>query len=163
MSSVPYLPNKIKPKHDQKPSVMLYTDGACTGNPGPGGWAAILVWGEHQKSLSGFDPQTTNNRMELMAPIEGLKALKQPCSVIVVSDSQYVVHAFTKGWVESWQRRNWQTADKKPVKNKDLWLELLKQVEIHRVMWEWVRGHNGHIYNELCDEIARKEIEKHHI
>jgi len=136
--------------------VTLVTDGACLGNPGPGGWAALLRYGQHEKVLTGGEPETTNNRMELLAVIEGLKLLNQVCSVRVVTDSQYVMNAFSKGWIVSWKRNGWRTADKKPVKNQDLWEDLDAEIERHTVTWEWVRGHNGHPDNERVDEAARQ-------
>lgn len=139
------------------PYVEAYTDGACSPNPGLGGWAAILVFpahAHHTRELSGAEPDTTNNRMELMAAVEGLRALKRPCHVKVTTDSQYISRAFTEGWMENWKRKGWKTKDKKPVKNKDLWLELDELVGIHTVEWEWVRGHDGHPQNERADELA---------
>jgi len=136
--------------------VILVTDGACLGNPGPGGWAALLRFGQHEKLLTGGESETTNNRMELSAVIEGLKPLNQACNVRVVTDSQYVMNAFTKGWLESWKRNGWKTADKKPVKNQDLWEELDAALSRHAVTWEWVKGHAGHPDNERVDEAARQ-------
>ncbi len=138
--------------------VHLYTDGACSGNPGPGGWGAVLVTdgsaGMREKTLSGGSPATTNNRMELTAVIEALRALKRPCSVVVHTDSQYIANAFGQGWLERWQRNGWRTADKKPVKNKDLWQDLLQASVPHSVRWEWLRGHAGHPRNEQADRLA---------
>ena len=136
--------------------VILVTDGACLGNPGPGGWAALLRFGQHEKLLTGGESETTNNRMELSAVIEGLKPLNQACDVRVVTDSQYVMNAFTKGWLESWKRNGWKTADKKPVKNQDLWEELDAALSRHAVTWEWVKGHAGPPDNERVDEAARQ-------
>ena len=133
--------------------VTLYTDGACSGNPGPGGWAAILIYGAHEKELSGYAPDTTNNRMELMAAIEGLKAIKPPCQIDLYTDSQYVRKGITE-WITAWQQRGWRTADKKPVKNQDLWQELLSAAAPHQVTWHWVEGHAGHDYNERVDQLA---------
>lgn len=135
--------------------VEIYTDGACSGNPGPGGWAAILVYGPHEKELSGYETSTTNNRMELRAAIEGLQALKEPCRVKLYSDSAYVVNAFRQGWLARWQRTGWRTADRQPVENRDLWERLLELVAVHQVEWRKVRGHAGHAYNERCDLLAR--------
>ena len=137
--------------------VEIFTDGACRGNPGPGGWAAILRYREVEKELSGYDPQTTNNRMEMMAAIAGLEALKRPCSVRLYSDSQYLRDGITK-WIHGWKRRNWLAADKHPVKNIDLWQRLDAAAARHVVNWEWVRGHAGHPENERADAIARGRI-----
>lgn len=135
--------------------VELITDGACTGNPGPGGWAALIRYGATEKMISGGEKQTTNNRMELMAVIQGLKALKERCEVVITSDSQYVINAFEKGWLQNWVRNGWKNASKDPVKNVDLWEELMELVDSHKVKWVWVRGHNGHDDNERVDEAAR--------
>lgn len=140
--------------------VYLYTDGACSGNPGPGGYGAILVYGKTEKELSGGDGQTTNNRMELMGAIVGLEALKEPCRVILTSDSRYLVDAIEKGWLASWQKRGWKKADGKPALNVDLWQRLQKQLDRHEVTFCWIRGHNGHPYNERCDRLAVKERDK---
>ena len=139
--------------------IELYTDGACSGNPGPGGWGAILVFTDgngvrHEKELSGGDESTTNNRMELQAVISGLEALKEPCEVLLTSDSRYVIDALTKGWARGWQARGWIKSDKKPALNADLWEKLLALTEKHRVRYEWVKGHEGHPYNERCDRLA---------
>ena len=134
--------------------VKLYTDGACKGNPGPGGWGCILVYGETEKELSGGDAHTTNNRMELSAAIAGLRALKQPCEVELWSDSKYLVDAITKGWAKGWKAKGWKKGDGKPALNPDLWEELLALLEKHQVTFVWVRGHNGHPYNERCDVLA---------
>ena len=133
--------------------VEIFTDGACKGNPGPGGWGAIIRSGAHEKELSGGEPGTTNNRMELMAAIAALKALKRPCSVVLSSDSIYVRDGITK-WIHGWQRNGWRTADKKPVKNADLWQQLLEAAAPHRIRWEWVKGHAGHPENERADRLA---------
>lgn len=133
--------------------VQIYTDGACSGNPGPGGWAAILVYGATEKELSGYEPDTTNNRMELMGAISGLEALKGHCSVDVYTDSTYVQKGITE-WVKGWKARGWRTADKKPVKNEDLWRRLDEIAARHTVRWHWVRGHDGHEYNERADRLA---------
>ena len=134
--------------------VDIYTDGACRGNPGKGGWGAILVYGGREKELSGGERETTNNRMELSAVIAALLALKEPCDITLTSDSKYVVDAVTKGWVESWRRNGWRKADKSPALNVDLWEQLLPLLQMHHVTFVWVRGHNGHPYNERCDVLA---------
>jgi ribonuclease HI len=140
--------------------VELYTDGACSGNPGPGGWACILKSGDHLKKLSGFEPETTNNRMELMAVIMGLESLKRNVQVTITTDSVYVMKAFTDGWLANWRRRGWKTADGKPVKNQDLWERLDKALQGHQSSWKWVKGHNGHDMNEECDALARLAIKE---
>ena len=133
--------------------VEIFTDGACKGNPGPGGWGALIRSGEKEKELSGGEALTTNNRMELMAAIEGLNALKRPCRVIVSTDSNYVKDGITK-WVHGWKRNGWRTADRKPVKNVELWQALLEAAARHQVEWRWVRGHNGHPENDRADALA---------
>lgn len=138
-------------------AVELFTDGACSGNPGPGGWGALLRYKGTEKELSGAEPETTNNRMELMAAIEGLKAIKTACSVTLYTDSKYVLQGVTE-WMDGWKSRGWKTADKKPVKNQDLWMALDEQVNRHHITWQWVKGHNGHIENERVDELARMAI-----
>ncbi len=138
-------------------AVEIFTDGACSGNPGPGGWAAILRYRRVEKELSGFEPVTTNNRMEMMAAISGLEALKRPCRVRLFSDSQYLRDGITK-WIHAWKQRGWRTADKKPVKNVDLWQRLDAAAQRHQVAWEWVRGHAGHPENERADALARAAI-----
>lgn len=135
-------------------TVEIFTDGACSGNPGPGGWGAILRYGDHIKELSGGESETTNNRMELTAVIKALEALKYPCHVILTADSKYVCNSISKGWAKSWQANNWKKADKKPALNSDLWEECLKLLEIHDVEFKWVKGHAGHPENERCDELA---------
>jgi ribonuclease HI len=140
--------------------IQIYTDGACSGNPGPGGWAAVLLFGEHEKELSGFVPDTTNNRMELLAAIKGLQALKQPCVVDLYSDSAYLVSAFNEGWLENWQRKNWKNAAKQPVANVDLWKQLLDLSNRHEVTWHKVKGHSDNAYNNRCDELAVAAIEQ---
>ncbi len=138
------------------PHVELYTDGACSPNPGLGGWGAILIspaHNRHTRELSGAQPDTTNNRMELTAVVEGLRALKRPCSVRVTTDSQYISKAFTNGWLDKWKRNNWQTA-RGSVKNQDLWRELDHLTTVHRVQWQWVKGHAGHPQNDRADELA---------
>lgn len=134
--------------------VEIFTDGACSGNPGPGGWGVVLRFGSYEKELSGGERETTNNRMELTAAIEGLSALKEPCDVRLVTDSKYVADGITKGWAESWQKNGWRKADKKPALNPDLWEKLLKLIKKHNVTIEWVKGHAGHPENERCDKLA---------
>ena len=134
--------------------VILYTDGACRGNPGRGGWGAILIYGAHEKELSGGEPVTTNNRMELTAAIEGLRALKEPCDVMLYSDSKYVVDAFRLDWVTGWQRADFRRGKRDEVKNPDLWEELIALTKVHRVTFSWVKGHDGQNYNERCDALA---------
>jgi ribonuclease HI len=134
--------------------VAVYTDGACSGNPGPGGWSAILTFAGRERELSGGAPETTNNRMELMAVIAALEELNQPCRVTVFSDSRYVVDSFEKNWIAKWKRNNWMKTKSDPVPNADLWQRLLAAVARHQVTWKWVRGHDGHLYNERCDELA---------
>jgi ribonuclease HI len=137
--------------------VEIYTDGACSGNPGPGGWGVILRFKDVEKELSGFDPTTTNNRMELKAAIEGIKALKRSVKVDLYSDSQYLRDGITK-WVSKWKQNNWRLSNKKPVKNQDLWEELEAQIQTHTVNWHWVKGHAGHPENERADALAREAI-----
>ena len=134
--------------------VDIYTDGACRGNPGKGGWGAVLVYGDKEKELSGGEKVTTNNRMELTAAIEALSALKEPCKVTMTSDSQYLINGITKGWALSWRAKGWKKADKSPALNPALWQKLLDLLEIHEVEFVWVKGHAGHPYNERCDELA---------
>lgn len=134
--------------------VEIFTDGACSGNPGPGGWGVILRFGQTEKELSGGENPTTNNRMELMAAIEGLAALKEPCAVTLYTDSQYLANGITKGWARSWRANGWRKADKKPALNADLWERLLTLLETHKVTVRWVRGHDGHSENERCDRLA---------
>ncbi|MBR6407776.1 MAG: ribonuclease HI [Clostridia bacterium] len=141
--------------------VDLYTDGACSGNPGPGGWGVLLRSGAHEKQMSGGERVTTNNRMELTAVIEGLSALKRKCEVTLYTDSQYVANGITKGWAEAWQRNGWIKSDKKPALNADLWERLLALLDEHAVEIVWVRGHAGHPENELCDRLAVQAIEKY--
>jgi len=144
------------PKKKQN-TVEIFTDGACSGNPGPGGYAAILKYGEEIREISGYEVETTNNRMEMMAVIEALRQLKRPCEVRVITDSQYVVKGMTE-WIQGWVKRNWLTSQKKPVLNKSLWKELLRLCQKHKIEWQWVKGHNGHPYNERCDQLAREAI-----
>ena len=141
--------------------VNIYTDGACSGNPGPGGWGAVLVYGQYEKAVSGGSSDTTNNRMELTAVIEALKALKRRCSVHIVTDSKYVVDGVTKGWAKSWRAKGWKKSDGKPALNPELWGELLDELSKHEVTFEWIKGHAGHEYNERCDKAAVMQTEKH--
>lgn len=138
----------------EKKTVYIFSDGACSGNPGPGGYGVILRYGEKEKELSGGEAHTTNNRMELMGAITGLEALKYPCRVVLQTDSRYVVDGIEKGWAKSWQKRGWVKSDKKPALNPDLWERLLKQVELHDVTFTWIKGHAGHPENERCDRLA---------
>jgi ribonuclease HI len=137
--------------------VIVHTDGACSGNPGPGGWGVILQWGDHQKELKGGEPNTTNNRMELTAAIMALESLKRPCTVELHTDSEYLRNGITT-WIQNWKRNGWRTADRKPVKNVDLWQRLEAARSRHKVHWHWVRGHAGHDLNERADELARAAI-----
>lgn len=140
--------------------VVIYTDGACSGNPGKGGWGAILIYGEIKKEISGGELETTNNRMELTAPIEALKILKRPCNVKLYSDSAYLVNAFQQGWIYNWQKNGWKTADKKDVKNRELWEEIYKYTKIHNIEWIKVKGHSDNEYNNLCDQMAVNAIKE---
>ncbi|MDD6265268.1 MAG: ribonuclease HI [Clostridia bacterium] len=140
--------------------VEIYTDGACSGNPGPGGWGTILVFNGIEKELSGGEPKTTNNRMELSGAIAGLSALREPCEVSLTSDSKYLVDAINLGWAVKWKNNKWIKPDRKPALNSDLWEKLLDLLEIHKTEFIWVKGHNGHPYNERCDELAVREREK---
>ncbi len=137
-----------------KKQVEIFTDGACSGNPGPGGWGVILRYGSYEKELSGGEKNTTNNRMELTAAIMGLSALNEPCKVILTTDSKYVADGISKGWAASWQKNGWRKADKKPALNPDLWEKLLELIDIHEVTINWVKGHDGHPENERCDKLA---------
>ncbi len=141
--------------------VTIYTDGACSGNPGAGGWGTILVYKGKEREMSGGAAETTNNRMELTAVIEGLKALKEPCRVKVVTDSQYVANGINLGWAESWKKNGWRKKDRKPALNPELWDELLTLIAKHEVTIEWVRGHDGHPENERCDKMAVAESQKY--
>lgn len=139
--------------------VQIYTDGACRGNPGPGGWGVLLKLGEHEKELWGGEADTTNNRMELQAAIEGLRALTKPSSVTLTTDSQYVRKGITQ-WISNWKARGWQTSNKAPVKNQDLWRQLDELAQLHTVDWCWVKGHSGHVENERVDALANKGIDE---
>jgi len=139
----------------EKKEITIYTDGGCLNNPGPGGYGAVLLHGPKKKELSGGFHRTTNNRMELTAVIESLKALKYPCNVKLYSDSQYVVNGITKGWAKNWRRKGWMRNAESPAENADLWAQLLKLCELHTVEFHWVRGHSGNTYNERCDELAK--------
>mgnify|MGYP004631710275 FL=1 len=141
--------------------VFLFSDGACSGNPGPGGYGVILRYKDTEKEFSGGEPETTNNRMELMGVITGLSALKEPCEVLATTDSKYVVDSITKGWVYSWQKKGWVKSDKKPALNVDLWKKLLPLLEIHKVTFNWVKGHAGHPENERCDTLAVEACHKY--
>ena len=141
--------------------VTLYTDGACSGNPGPGGWAYVLGYAGHEKEGSGFEPQTTNNRMELRGVIEGLRALKEPCEVDVFSDSSYICQAFNRHWVENWKAKGWKRREGQPVKNPELWQELDALCSRHKVHFHQVKGHAGNPLNERCDQLATGEISRH--
>lgn len=140
--------------------IEIYTDGACSGNPGPGGWGAILRWNSHEKKISGGAADTTNNRMELSGVIEALRLLKEPCSVVLTSDSRYVCDGIQKGWAEKWRRNGWRKADKKPALNSDLWEELLNLLAVHQVSVRWIKGHAGFPENECCDRMAVAESQK---
>ena len=152
--------NILQRRKRRMKTVTLYTDGACSGNPGPGGWGAILMFGEHKKELSGGEPKTTNNRMELTAVIKGLEALKEPCVVELYSDSKYVIDALEKGWAKGWKARGWVKSDKKPALNPDLWERLLELCGRHTVRLHWVKGHAENPYNNRCDELAVSEWQK---
>jgi ribonuclease HI len=141
------------------PQVVIYTDGACSGNPGPGGWGAILMWGDREKELCGGEPATTNNRMEMMAAIQALEALNRPCRVELHTDSQYLMKGVTE-WLAGWKARGWKTASKEPVKNVDLWRRLDEARLRHQVDWRWVKGHAGHELNERADALARKGLKE---
>ena len=142
-------------------TVAIYTDGACSGNPGAGGWAAILIYNEHSLELSGYEDNTTNNRMELTGPIRALEKLKEPCKVMMYSDSSYVVDGFNKNWVKGWKRRGWKRSNGQPVLNPELWKRLDELVSMHDVTWHWVKGHADNLFNNRCDELATGEIKKH--
>jgi len=135
-------------------AIEIYTDGACSGNPGPGGWGVVLLYQGNKKELAGYQPETTNNRMELFAAIQGLAALREPCEVTLYSDSSYLINAFEKHWLDNWQRNGWKTSSKSPVENQDLWKLLLLHVKNHRVRFVKVKGHSDNAYNNRCDEMA---------
>jgi ribonuclease HI len=139
--------------------VEIFTDGACRGNPGPGGWGALLRYGDNERTLCGGEHETTNNRMELMAVIQGLSALQRACEVTVTSDSTYVLKGIQE-WMPNWKKRGWKTASKKPVKNVDLWQQLDQLVELHTIDWQWVKGHSGHTENEIADQLANRGIDE---
>ena len=141
-------------------AVSIYSDGACSGNPGPGGWGAVLIYKSHRKEISGADAQTTNNRMELTAVIKALECLKEKCKIELFTDSKYVCDSIIKGWAESWRNNNWKKSDKKPAINADLWEILLNLISKHDITFNWVKGHAGNIENERCDELATSEIKK---
>ncbi len=141
------------------PGVVIYTDGACSGNPGPGGWGAVLTFGDREKEICGGEPDTTNNRMEMMAAIQALEMLVKPCKVELHTDSQYLRNGVTQ-WIHGWKKRGWKTADNKPVKNEDLWKRLDSARLRHEVDWRWVKGHSGHVMNERADGLARKGLEE---
>ncbi len=143
--------------------IEMFTDGACSGNPGPGGWGTILRYNGIEKELCGGEAQTTNNRMELTAVISGLSALKEPCEVIITSDSKYVIDSIEKGWAHSWRANGWRKKDRSPALNPDLWERLLALLEVHKVSFVWIKGHNGHPENERCDKMAVTEASKHKI
>lgn len=145
----------------QEKVVEIYTDGACSGNPGPGGWGVVLLYGGHRRELSGSEPHTTNQRMELTAAIEGLMALKHPCRVRLYSDSAYLVNAFNQKWLERWVKNGWRTVKKTPVENKDLWEQLYDLTRKHRVSWIKVRGHAGNKENEHCDKLANEAMARY--
>ncbi|SVB48323.1 uncharacterized protein METZ01_LOCUS201177 [marine metagenome] len=138
--------------------VQIFTDGACKGNPGPGGWGAIMKYGDHVKELNGYSAETTNNIMELTAVIEALKSLTRPCAIILTTDSNYVKNGITQ-WIHNWKKKGWKTANKKPVKNKECWLQLDVEVQRHQIEWKWVKGHSGHPENERADELANEAVE----
>ncbi len=143
------------------PRVELYADGACSGNPGPGGWGTVLRYGDVEKELSGYEPDTTNNRMELTAVIRGLQALKRPCDVTLTTDSRYVADGLSKGWAKNWRANGWRKADKKPALNPDLWGQLLDLCEPHKLTVVWVKGHSTNVYNNRCDELAVAAYKEH--
>lgn len=146
-------------KSSSKKSIVIYTDGACSGNPGPGGWAALLIHGKHEREISGGEVETTNNRMELMATIKALNLLKEPCEIALYTDSKYVLQGYTE-WLPGWKKKDWKTADKKPVKNVDLWQALEEAARLHRIDWRWVKGHSGDAHNDRVDALAVSEAQK---
>ena len=143
-------------------TVHIFTDGACKGNPGPGGWGAVLKYGDHVKELKSYSPETTNNIMELTAVIEALKSLTRPCKIILTTDSNYVKNGITE-WIHSWKKKGWKTANKKPVKNKEYWQQLDVEVQRHTIDWKWVKGHSGHPENERADELANEAVDENGI
>ncbi|AST59071.1 ribonuclease HI [Thermoanaerobacterium thermosaccharolyticum] len=145
------------------PEIDIYTDGACSGNPGPGGWGAVLIYNGVKKEISGYEENTTNNRMELTAVIKALSLLKRSCKINLYSDSSYLINAFNQKWIENWQKRGWLKSDKTPVENKDLWLKLLDLSSYHDIKWIKVKGHSDNEYNNRCDKLATDEIRKHSI
>jgi ribonuclease HI len=147
-------------KDDPRPEVVVYTDGACSGNPGPGGWAAVLRYADHEREISGGEPHTTNQRMEMTAAVEALRALKRPCRVKLHSDSAYLVNCFQQRWYDNWMRNGWKSRNKTPVQNRDLWEELIRLSRVHEVDWIKVAGHSGDELNERCDRLARAEVER---
>lgn len=147
---------ELKPVKD----VTIYTDGACSGNPGPGGYGAVLFYGAHKKEISGGEKQTTNNRMEILAVIEALALLKEPCNVKIYSDSAYVVNCFQQNWIKNWQRNGWRNSKKEPVENQDLWKTLLEKMSMHKVEYVKVKGHSDNEWNNRCDELAREAIKR---
>jgi ribonuclease HI len=141
-------------------NVIIYTDGACSYNPGPGGWAAVLIYKGNEKQISGYEPDTTNNRMELKAVLEALNALKEPCDVTIHTDSSYIHDAFEKRWIDNWLSNGWKTASKKPVENQNLWQQILDASEDHKISWRKVKGHADDKYNNMCDKLARDAIKQ---
>lgn len=139
--------------------VTIYTDGGCRGNPGPGGWGAVIQFGDQEKEIYGYDPETTNNRMELMAAISALELLKRPCEIDLTTDSQYVRQGILE-WMDGWKKRGWKNAAKKPVKNKDLWLRLDEAVQRHKIEWHWIKGHSGHAGNDRADSLVNKAMDE---
>ena len=139
----------------------MYTDGACSYNPGPGGYGIVLIYNGYEKQFSGFNESTTNNRMEVTAVIEGLRKLKEPCDVTIYTDSAYTMNAFDLGWLEDWQKNNWKNSQKKDVLNKDLWLDLLEEMSKHKISWVKVKGHSDNKYNNICDKLARAEVDNY--
>ncbi len=139
--------------------VVIYTDGGCRGNPGPGGWGGVLLFGKHEKEIYGYEEETTNNRMELMAAIRAIELLTRPCDIDLTTDSQYVRRGISE-WMEDWKKRGWKTAAKKPVKNKDLWQRLDQAIKPHTIKWHWIKGHSGHQGNEMADQLANRAMDE---